>query len=103
MITEKPGLLRRFGKSLSVIGGLHALIFAGYLGLTLVPGTAQAVTVIMPDDGLRAALPANVSVIYWDKWTAQLASNDPNFVQELYKAGAMIVLPTLDAFCISLG
>jgi hypothetical protein len=103
MTIERRGLLGRFAKSVGVIAGLHAIIFAAYIGVTLVPGAAQAVTVIMPNDQLRAALPAHVSVISWNVWTAQLASNDPNFVRGLYQTGAFIVLPTLDAFCLSLG
>jgi hypothetical protein len=102
MITDQRGWLGRFGRSAGVIAGLHALILTAYIALTLVPGTAQAVTVIMPKDSLRTALPRNVSVISWGMYTAQLASNDPDFVRQLYKAGAVLVLPTLDAFCLSL-
>jgi hypothetical protein len=103
MITNDRSLLSRFGRAALVIAGLHALILAGYIGITLVPGTAQAVTVIMPAASLRNALAPNVRVISWNTWTAQLASNDPHFVRGLYRAGAVLVLPTLDAFCISLG
>lgn len=103
MITDDRPLLRRFGKTLSVIVGIHFVILAGYVGVTLVPGNAQAVTVIMPGASLRSALPPDIRVISWNKWTAQLASNNPRFVRGLYRAGAVLVLPTLDAFCISLG
>jgi hypothetical protein len=103
MIIEKSGWLRRCCKAVLIIAGLHGLILAGYIGITLVPGSAQAVTVIMPANSLRGALPPNVRVISWNTWTAQLASNDPYFVRGLYRAGAVLVLPTLDAFCISLG
>jgi hypothetical protein len=103
MITKGKDALRRTGKSLGVIAGIHALILATYVAMTLVPGNAQAVTVIMPNEGLRALLPPNVSVISWGDYTAQLASNDPDFVRGLYAAGAVLVLPTLNAFCLSLG
>jgi hypothetical protein len=103
MITNGESAWRRTGKSLGVIAGIHVLILAAYVAITLVPGNAQAVTVIMPNESLRAGLPPNVSVIWWGDYTAQLASNDPDFVRRLYAAGAVLVLPTLDAFCISLG
>ena len=103
MIIERPSLLRRIIRSLGVIGGIYAMILVAYIAITLVPGTAQAVTVIMPREVLRSALAPNVSVIFWGDYTAQLASNDPQFVRGLYAAGAVLVLPTLDAFCLSLG
>jgi hypothetical protein len=102
MITSRPNFVRRIGKAFTVIAGLHALILAAYVALTLVPGNAQAVTVLMPDEGLRRALPSTVSVVRWNYWTAQLASNDPDFVRRLYAAGAVLVLPTLDKFCLNL-
>ena len=76
MTVRQPGLLRRIGKSLGVIAGIYILVLAAYVGITLVPGNAQAVTMIMPTDGLWASLPSNVSVISWGGYTAQLASND---------------------------
>jgi hypothetical protein len=103
MITNGPSLPLRICKGLGVIAGIHALVLAAYVAMTLVPGNAQAVTVIMPNLDLRNALPTNVSIISWGNYTAQLASNDPNFVRGLYASGAMLVLPTLDAFCLSLG
>ncbi len=102
MTIRRPSLARRICTFVGIIAGIHAAILVAYVALTLVPGNAQAVTVIMPNDDLRRALPSNISVISWGTYTAQLASNDPDFVRELYAAGALLVLPTLDAFCLSL-
>lgn len=102
MIIRPVNLASRLGRSAGIIAGIHALILAAYVAMTLVPGAAQAVTVIIPNAQFRASLPENVSVVSTGQWTMQLASNDPHFVGELYKAGAVLVLPTLDAFCLSL-
>lgn len=70
--------------------------------ITLLPGASTVVTVVFPSKRLMNALPEGVYVLEWNGATARIISEKPVFVRELYRAGALLVMPARSSSCIAL-
>jgi hypothetical protein len=71
-------------------------------GLTLVPGITNSVLVPFPSKALVDNLPDDVSIMRWSNGLAILYSERQGFVADIYKSGAMFVLPSRKAGCLDL-
>ena len=77
-----------------------ALILTAWLGLALLamlPGTIP--TAAVP---IGTKLPQNIAIIGKTKRLLIIRSDDPRYVQNLYAAGAMFVLPARQKTCLDL-
>lgn len=99
MTIDRPARVRQ---SVAIMALLLMLWFTVTAAITLSSGVTEAATVIFPSRALMNSLPDDVSVLRWDSATASLTSADPDFVRRLYRAGALLVLPTRKAGCLSL-
>jgi hypothetical protein len=72
-------------------------IAAGWLavlaGVMLIPQAAPAALVIFPPVTLIEKLPPGVAIVSHGPFSITLASIEPGFVPDLYRAGAWLVLP----------
>ncbi len=71
------------------VGGVAATA-----GLTVLQGSAPAALVVLPDQALFDELPHDIEIVQWRRYSAVMTSNSPDYVRRLYKAGALLVLPT---------
>lgn len=87
------------------LAGLCALV-AGWLAVLtvvmFVPHSAPAALVPAASSGFASALPDHISIIDTTPLGTVLASDDKDFVRQLYQAGALIVLPAGLAGCAPL-
>lgn len=96
-------LLRRMVRIVVVPLGALLSWFALSAGIFLIAGEAPAALVVLPAAGLMGNLPAEVRIVSWNDHTAVLTSARSDYVRELYKAGALLVLPARKQGCLSLG
>lgn len=88
-----------------VFFALFALVSGWIAVLTLVmlvPNSAPAALVPVASSGFLGALPDHVSIIDMTALGMVLASEDADFVAQLYQAGALVVLPAGLAGCAPL-
>jgi hypothetical protein len=97
MTTESWSKLRRVTGVLAII---HFAILLTYATLTLVPGAAKAALVIRPTPELINHLSSDIRILKWNKWSLQVTSTEPDFVQSLYRSGAILVLPVRKSGCL---
>ena len=89
-------------RAAAILSLLLMFWFAVITAMTTLPGMTQSAAIVFPSRYLMNNLPSNVSVLRWDRATASVASADPDFVRQLYAAGAFMVLPARKAGCIDL-
>ncbi len=99
--TTEP--FRRLLRVLSVAAGIAALWVAASAVILAASEEAEAVSVILPSAALMNDLPDGVYVLGWDGAVALLKGTGNGYVAELYRRGAMLVVPARDATCLSLG
>jgi hypothetical protein len=96
MTTERWSMLRRVTGVLAII---HFAMLFVYATLTLMPRAAQAALVIRPTPELINQLPPDIRILKWNGWSLQVTSTEPDFVQSLYRSGAILVLPVRKSGC----
>jgi len=73
------------------------LVLVGWFGVLISVGLfsdeAPAQVVLFPSGQFMSRIPENASISSFDGWSITLASDEPNFVRQLYAAGARVVLP----------
>lgn len=94
--------LARFRQSAAILALLLMFWFTVTSAMTLLPGVTQAATIVFPSSALMNNLPESVSVLRWDRATASVTSEDPEFVRRLYAMGAFLVLPARKSGCMDL-
>lgn len=79
------------------MAGVVALVGVGWLVLLAavmrLSGDAPAALVPLPSQAFLAALPPDVAVIGGGRFTVTLISPRPDLVAQLYRSGALAVLP----------
>ncbi len=100
--TAFPWRAASFARSAGILGSLLLLWFTAMAAMTLLPGASTAVTVVFPSKRLMNALPEGIYVLEWNSVTARIISKKPAFVLELYRAGALLVLPDRSSSCLAL-
>jgi hypothetical protein len=94
---------RAWSKVVRVMGvlcAIHLGILLTYATLTLVPGAAQAALVIGPTPDVINHLSPDIRILKWNRWSLQVTSTEPDFVQSLYRSGAILVLPVRKSGCL---
>lgn len=91
-----------FMRSAGILGSVLLLWFTATAAITLLAGASTVVTVVFPSKRLMNALPEGVYVLDWNSATARIISGKPAFVRELYRAGALLVLPAGSSGCMAL-
>ncbi len=84
-----------FATLLTAVFALFATVFA-------FTGQAPAALLILPPDRFPAGLPDDIRVLRWDRTTAVVTSENPDYVRRLYRAGTLLVLPIRKSGCLSL-
>jgi hypothetical protein len=92
----------KFGRTLANFAAILGGWFVFCVVMTLVPGVTDSVRVFLPPQALAENLPEDVAIMKWDEKSAVLYSDRPGFVADLYKAGALLVLPARKSGCIDL-
>ncbi|MBG1232564.1 hypothetical protein [Aestuariivirga litoralis] len=86
--------------------GVTAALFAGWLvsisGYALIPGAAQKVDVLLPPRQFLQQLPDGVSIVDANARRATLFSTRSDLALALYRAGALLVLPSTGNGCVDL-
>ena len=72
------------------------------LGLPLVPSAAAKVDVYFPSQHLLSNLPGDVSVVDWTRNRITLAGDRRDLALSLYRAGAVLVMPSSSGGCMDL-
>ncbi len=90
------------GKTIKNLAAILVVWFAIMTVMTLFLGTTNTVLIPFPQRFLASVLPEDVAILRWDQQGAVLFSERPDFVFELYKSGAVIVLPYRKSGCIDL-
>lgn len=70
--------------------------------LTLIPNFTKTALILLPNRALLANLPEETFILAWNETSAVVTSEKPDFVAELYKAGAFLVLPARKNGCLAL-
>lgn len=76
--------------------------FAAMAGILLATEKADAVLVVFPLQPSQLVLPDSVAILDWDGHQARFIGTRPGYVQDLYRAGALAVLPARTSGCIQL-
>lgn len=85
--------------------GISLLLLCAWLGLAagaMLPGTIPTALIIAPNETLLASLPADIAILDVRPGWIILRSDDPDYVRQLYRAGAHIVLPARQKTCLDL-
>jgi hypothetical protein len=90
----------KLGRMMGVLAAIHLAMLFTYAALTLVPGVAQAALVIRPTPELINHLSSDIRILKWNDWSLQVTSTEPDFVQSLYRSGAILVLPVRKSSCL---
>ncbi|GFE48996.1 hypothetical protein So717_07490 [Roseobacter cerasinus] len=93
-------MIIRAGLGIGVLFVAWVALLAAVMSLSR---SAPAALVPAALPGFAAALPANISVIEQTALGTVLASDNTDLVRQLYRAGAIVVLPAGLAGCAPLG
>ena len=93
-IPQPTGLLAKMYRTLQAAICIAIGAVAASAGLTVLQGSAPAALVVLPDQALFDELPHDIEIVQWRRYSAVMTSNSPDYVRRLYKAGALLVLPT---------
>ena len=94
-LTSVAGKATCFATLLTAVFALFAAVFA-------LTGQAPAALLILPPAGFPTGMPDDIRVLRWDKTTAVVTSENPDYVRRLYRAGTLLVLPIRKSGCLSL-
>ena len=95
--------IERTAGASATIASLLLLWFCVTAIITVKPGVTSSATIVFPTTRLMNALPEGVLVLNWGAATANVTSDNPDFVQKLYAAGAVLIFPTRKSSCLDLG
>ncbi len=94
---------------MGALGRLAAVSLALLLAWTLasaailaVSEEAEAVTVFFSKDAGTFALPGSVRLLEWDGRRGRFRGAEPGYISDLYRAGAILVIPARAMGCLSL-
>lgn len=81
---------------------ISLVLICAWLGLaagSMLPGTITTAMVIAPDEKLLANLPEDIALLDVRPGWIILRSDDRDYVRQLYRAGAHLVLPARKKTC----
>jgi hypothetical protein len=99
MTIDRGAIWRRAARACALVALLGTGWTAANAGILLWTERADAVMAVFPH-GMR--LPEGVAMLAWDGRVAQLAPAGPGYVTELYRQGALIVLPVRRHSCLAM-
>ena len=99
---KEPHSFRRLTTATATIACILLAWFSATAAITLISGAAPFVKVIFPGQQFMNALPDDIYVLDWSGPNAILYSKKPDFVRDLYRAGALLVLPARRGGCLSI-
>lgn len=94
-------LLKSVGQKAAFAGMLLIAVMIMFAALFAITGEAPAALVVFPPDNYPERLPDDIRLLRWDDRTAVMTSENRDYVQRLYAAGALLVLPVRKNGCIA--
>jgi hypothetical protein len=98
MIIERPIA------AIKHLSNIIAIVLAWFVAtplLTLVPGFTATVRVIAPSQTFLTRIPKETSILEWSSRSITLNSSNIFFVVDLYKSGALLVIPASGGGCVA--
>ena len=98
MIIERPIA------AIKHLPNLLAIVAAWFIAtplLTLIPGLTTTVRVFAPSEVFLSRIPKGTTILDWTNQSITLNNAKTSFVVDLYKSGALLVIPASGAGCVA--
>lgn len=102
MTTEVRRLLLGTGRTLFIAMLLATAWFVATAAVLAATDKAEAVTAIFPRDLSNYSLPSDIAAVSWNGNVGRLVGRYPGYVLDLYRSGAIAVLPARRQGCLDL-